>query len=779
MGDDDDLGVFELPQHADETVDVGVVESGVDFVEHAEGAGTRTEDRQEEGDARHRLLTPGEQGDASRLFAGGAGDDLDGRLEDVDAGLEDDVCLSASENPLEEGAEMTADRLDRLGEEATAVLVDPGDELLDRQFGVGDVGELGFEPRQPFGKLLRFGERLEVDGRHRGELPLQLIDARIERGTIGGDLLRGRPFLRSGFPGRLRGGIRRLDVDVVLIADPLHDPHAPVPGLAGLEFAGVNLVAEAAGGSAGADRGVGGGRRSGPDRFLARDEEGKRRLRMLGGPRRLGQQAPCPEDVELSGVETVANAVVAGEDRESQSPPLLDLRGTRRRLVLCPRQPLPARCELDAETVDFLGERPPGAVDVEDRLLHLRSVAAEVGQFRFGDSETGGDLVSSALRLAGPMLDRGNGGFCGGEGLVGRVLLTRQARGVGLRGGHALGVVLTARLQLADGCPGRGELGLEIADHRGVVVAAPHELVMSLDDGLQLGPAGHEPHGTRGASQLIPSAAAALAVTGDEQERGMDGGQAAGVVERGHDPRLREEPRGGCFGGGGLASGDQAVEPSDDALVGGEIGLRGGRDLARCDDADPPAGGERSLAGICSSPWLEPVGEAVERSDGDVLRRSSQRHVDKRCPFHRRVDHLADDPTHGAPLHVVGCGGEQAPGCLGHSLVPAGELLEEPAALPAGLELRLPAGELAPAGLERPGGSADGLLGGADLAAGGLEPLHEGLEVSLPCRQGLGGGVHPAPGGVDEEPVIGRQAAGLILPAIGAISLEEKPLSLG
>jgi hypothetical protein len=53
------------------------------------------------------------------------------------------------------------------------------------------------------------------------------------------------------------------------------------------------------------------------------------------------------------------------------------------------------------------------------------------------------------------------------------------------------------------------------------------------------------------------------------------------------------------------------------------------------------------------------------------------------------------------------------------------------------------------------------------------------LEVSLPCRQGLGGGVHPAPGGVDEEPVIGRQAAGLILPAIGAISLEEKPLSLG
>ena len=139
MGDDDDLGVFELPQHADEPVDVGVVESGVDFVEHAEGAGTRAEDRQEEGDTRHRLLAPGEQGDAARLFAGGAGDDLNGRLEDVDAGLEDDVCLSASENPLEEGAEMTADRLDRLGEEATAVLVDPGDELLDRIFAAARV----------------------------------------------------------------------------------------------------------------------------------------------------------------------------------------------------------------------------------------------------------------------------------------------------------------------------------------------------------------------------------------------------------------------------------------------------------------------------------------------------------------------------------------------------------------------------------------------------------------------------------------------------------------
>ena len=250
---------------------------------------------------------------------------------------------------------MTTDRLDRLGKESAAVLVDPGDELLDRQLGVGDVGKLGLEPGQPVGKLLRRGQRLEVDGCHRGELPLQLVDGAVERRPIGGDLLLGGVLCGRGALRRF-GAARRLDVDVVLVADPLHDPHAPVPRLARFELTGVDLIAEPAGGGAGAGRGVGGGHSGSPDPLLAGHEGAERGLRMFGGPRRLRQEAPGPEDIELGGVEPVTDRVMPGEDREACRPALRDLRGPCGSVVLRPVEPLPARGELDPQAVDLLVE---------------------------------------------------------------------------------------------------------------------------------------------------------------------------------------------------------------------------------------------------------------------------------------------------------------------------------------------------------------------------------------------------------------------------------------
>jgi hypothetical protein len=60
---------------------------------------------------------------------------------------------------------VTPHRFDRFAQQPPALIVDLGDELLDRQLGSGDVIELCLKRGQPLRKLLRFGQRLEV---HRG-----------------------------------------------------------------------------------------------------------------------------------------------------------------------------------------------------------------------------------------------------------------------------------------------------------------------------------------------------------------------------------------------------------------------------------------------------------------------------------------------------------------------------------------------------------------------------------------------------------------------------------
>src|SRR6202012_572030 len=51
VSDDDELRLLSHgAQHVSETADVGFVERGVDFVQHAEGAGLEEEDADEEGE---------------------------------------------------------------------------------------------------------------------------------------------------------------------------------------------------------------------------------------------------------------------------------------------------------------------------------------------------------------------------------------------------------------------------------------------------------------------------------------------------------------------------------------------------------------------------------------------------------------------------------------------------------------------------------------------------------------------------------------------------------
>ena len=134
--DDDELRPGEkVLEHLREAIDVGLVQGGVDLVEHAERAGPAAEDGQQQGHAGHRLFAAAQERNAPRLLAGRPGDDLDAAVENIDVLLQDDVGLAAAEQIAEERLEMPLDGFQRLGKQPPAVGVDLLDDLFQRALG--------------------------------------------------------------------------------------------------------------------------------------------------------------------------------------------------------------------------------------------------------------------------------------------------------------------------------------------------------------------------------------------------------------------------------------------------------------------------------------------------------------------------------------------------------------------------------------------------------------------------------------------------------------------
>ncbi len=78
VGDHDELRAIGVAaQQRQEAIEVEVVERRLDLVEDVEGAGPRKEDREQEGERRHRLLTAGQQRQALGRLAGRRDLDLD------------------------------------------------------------------------------------------------------------------------------------------------------------------------------------------------------------------------------------------------------------------------------------------------------------------------------------------------------------------------------------------------------------------------------------------------------------------------------------------------------------------------------------------------------------------------------------------------------------------------------------------------------------------------------------------------------------------------------
>ena len=74
--------VEKLAQHSRETIDIRLVERGVDFVEDAEGTRLAAEDGEQQGNGGERLFAAAQERNTAQLLAGRAGDDADsGRID--------------------------------------------------------------------------------------------------------------------------------------------------------------------------------------------------------------------------------------------------------------------------------------------------------------------------------------------------------------------------------------------------------------------------------------------------------------------------------------------------------------------------------------------------------------------------------------------------------------------------------------------------------------------------------------------------------------------------
>src|SRR5690606_6068749 len=177
MRDDDELRLAdELLEEDDEALDVRLVERRVDLVEHAEGARARTEDREEEGDRRHRLLAARHERERRELLSGWTRDDLDSRVEHVDARFELELGAAASERFPEELAEVLLHAREGLGEHLAALAIDVVDERAELSLALVEILFLSALELVAALELLDLVDGFEVDAAELAKLILELAD---------------------------------------------------------------------------------------------------------------------------------------------------------------------------------------------------------------------------------------------------------------------------------------------------------------------------------------------------------------------------------------------------------------------------------------------------------------------------------------------------------------------------------------------------------------------------------------------------------------------------
>ena len=206
MGDGDEAGLgapAHLVEHVAEAVDVGVVERGIDLVEHADRRGLGEEDGEDQGGRGQRLFAAAHQAHDSHALARGAREYLQAGLQRVLGLDQPQLGLAALEQGLEQRLEVLVDHLES-GDQTLAAL---GVQLIDAVAQAGDragqVGALGLHDRQALGVFDGLFLGAQVDRSDGVALALQVVEVGLDAAGIGGQ--------RHGLVGQLLGQGLRLD----------------------------------------------------------------------------------------------------------------------------------------------------------------------------------------------------------------------------------------------------------------------------------------------------------------------------------------------------------------------------------------------------------------------------------------------------------------------------------------------------------------------------------------------------------------------------------------
>jgi hypothetical protein len=145
-----------------EAPDIGIVERGVDLVEHTEGRRVELEDGEHQGYGGQGLLAAREQVDAGVALAGRARHDCHPGFEQILVG-QFQIGLSTAEQTRKELLEALIDLIIGLFETAAGLAVDLADRLLQGLQRTGDVVVLGIEIGLALGLFLEFIDGGQVD----------------------------------------------------------------------------------------------------------------------------------------------------------------------------------------------------------------------------------------------------------------------------------------------------------------------------------------------------------------------------------------------------------------------------------------------------------------------------------------------------------------------------------------------------------------------------------------------------------------------------------------
>ena len=178
MGDQDELRVGR--HRADGLVvtsHVGLVERGVDLVEHAEGRRPVLEDGEDQRDRRERLFAAAHQLDVAELLAGRLRDDLDAGVEHVVGVGQRELGPAAAEHAREGLPEQLVDRVEGLAEAPSGLAVHVLDGAVEIVEGLLDVELLRREIREAFLGVGPLTSGVQIDGAHAIDELRQLVDA--------------------------------------------------------------------------------------------------------------------------------------------------------------------------------------------------------------------------------------------------------------------------------------------------------------------------------------------------------------------------------------------------------------------------------------------------------------------------------------------------------------------------------------------------------------------------------------------------------------------------